>query len=108
MKPAVTTFAVRLLAAMLLLLVAPSARAGGDFVDLAAGNGRVWLVGEPGVRKLDARTGRLLASPHLVGAAYPLSVAMAGGAVWVASVENGYVEGTRSRASLIRASSSSG
>jgi hypothetical protein len=96
MKPAVVSFAAGLLAAMLLLVASP-ARAGGDFVDLAAGSGRVWFVGEPGVRELDARTGRLLASPHLVGAAYPLSVALAGGAVWIASVENGYVEGTLTR-----------
>lgn len=90
-------FAVGLLATAALLLVASPARAGGDFLDLAAGNGRVWFVGEPGVREFDARTGRLLASPQLVGAAYPLSVAMAGGAVWVASVENGYVDGTLTR-----------
>src|SRR5437870_7595777 len=35
--------------------------------------------------------------PQLIGAAYPLSVALAGGAAWVASVENGYVWGTLSR-----------
>jgi hypothetical protein len=29
------------------LLAAPLARAGGDFVDLAVGNTRVWFVGEP-------------------------------------------------------------
>jgi hypothetical protein len=96
MKPAVVSFAAGLLAAMVLLVASP-ARAGGDFVDLAVGSGRVWFVGEPGVRELDARSGRLLASPHLVGAAYPLSVALASGAVWVASVENGYVEGTLTR-----------
>lgn len=90
-------FAVALLAIVALLFVASPARAGGDFVDLAAANGRLWFVGEPGVRELDARTGHLLGSPHLMGAAYPLSVALAGGAVWVASVENGYLEGTLTR-----------
>lgn len=90
-------FAVPLLATVAVLLVASSARAGGDFVDLAAGNGRVWFVGEPGVRVLDARTGRVLAGPRLVGAAYPLSVTLAGGAAWVAGVENGYVWGTLTR-----------
>lgn len=90
-------FAVALLAVMALLFVASPARAGGDFVDLAAANGRVWFVGEPGVRELDARSGRVLASPHLVGAAYPLSVALAGGAAWIASVEGGYVWGTLTR-----------
>ena len=79
-------------------LALPSlARAGGDFVDLAATASRVWFVGEPGVRELDAKTGRTLARPNLVGAAYPLSVTLAGGAAWVASVENGYVWGTLTR-----------
>src|SRR5919197_4797708 len=78
------------------LAAAPAAYAGGDFVDLAVG-ARVWFVGSGGVRSLDARTGRTLSTPQLVGAAYPLSVALAGGAAWVASVENGYVWGTLSR-----------
>lgn len=82
------------------LLCAPGARAGGDFVDLAARGTRVWLVGETGVRELDARTGRTVAAPRLAGAAYPLSVALAGGAAWVASVENGYVSGALSRIDL--------
>src|SRR5919197_2561099 len=79
------------------LAAAPAARAGGDFADLAVGGARVWFVGSGGVRSLDARTGRTLSTPQLVGAAYPLSVALAGGAAWVASVENGYVWGTLSR-----------
>lgn len=79
-------------------LAVPSiARAGGDFVALAAAGSRVWFVGEPGVRELDAHTGRTLARPHLSGAAYPLSVTLPGGAAWVASVENGYVWGTITR-----------
>lgn len=82
------------------LLGAPRARAGGDFVDLAVGSTRVWFVGEPGVRELDASSGRTVASPPLVGAPYPLSVALAGGAAWVASVENGYVWGTLNRIDL--------
>jgi hypothetical protein len=86
-----------LLLAVVALASAPAARAGGDFVNLAVGGGRVWFVGPPGVRSLDARTGRTLAMPRLVGAAYPLSVTVAGGAAWVASVENGYVWGTLSR-----------
>jgi hypothetical protein len=85
-----------LAATALLLIAAPVARAGGDFLDLAVGGSRVWFVG-PGVRSLDTRTGRTRSMPQLVGAAYPLSVALAGGAAWVASVENGYVWGTLSR-----------
>jgi hypothetical protein len=88
---------VLLLPLIAALIGVPAALAGGDFVDLASGTSRVWFVGEPGVRELDARTGRILATPTLVGAPYPLSVALAGSAAWVASVENGYVWGTLSR-----------
>jgi hypothetical protein len=97
MRRAAQGLAVALLVSTIALLLAPAASAGGDFVDLAVGSTRIWFVGEPGVRELDARTGRTLASPRLVGAPYPLSVALAGGAAWVASVENGYVWGTLSR-----------
>jgi hypothetical protein len=81
------------------LLAGPgSAWAGGDFVDLAVGGGRVWLASGDGVRSFDARTGRTLSMPRLAGPApYALSVAIGGGARWVASVENGYVWGTLSR-----------
>ena len=75
----------------------PAARAGGDFVDLAVGGGRVWFVGPVGVRSLDPATGREASMSQLVGAAYPLSVTVAGGAAWVASVENGFVWGMLSR-----------
>jgi hypothetical protein len=85
-----------LLVAAAVLAGAPAARAGGDFVDLAVGGARVWFVGSGGVRSLDARTGRTLSRPTLVGLAYPLSVALAGGAAWVASVENDYIWGTLS------------
>jgi hypothetical protein len=57
----------------------------------------VWLVGPLGVRSLDPRSGRTVSAPMLRGAAYPLSVTVAGGAAWVASVENGYIWGTLSR-----------
>jgi len=91
---------VLLLALGAALANVPEASAGGDFVDLAAAGGRVWFVGPPGVRALDARTGRILSTPMLRGPAYPLSVTVAGGAAWVASVENGYVFGTLSRTDL--------
>lgn len=91
---------VGILLGAVVLLAAPSARAGGDFVDLAVGSTRVWFVGETGVRELDARSGRTIASPQIVGAPYPLSVTLAGGAAWVASVENGYLWGTLTRIDL--------
>jgi hypothetical protein len=84
-------------AALAALVVASPAAAGGSFADLAVGGSHVWFVGEPGVRKLDARTGRTLAMPPPTSAAYPISVTLAGGAAWVASVDNGYVDGTLSR-----------
>ena len=85
------------LALLAALVVVPIARAGGDFVDVAVGAGHVWLVGPAGVRSFDARGGRQLSMPSLVGPAYPLTVTLAGGAAWVGSVENGYVWGTLSR-----------
>ncbi len=82
---------------LMVIVAAPVARAGGDFVNLAVNGRRVWFVGPSGVRSLDVRSGRTRSMPRLVGAPYPLSVTVAGGAAWVASVENGYVWGTLSR-----------
>jgi hypothetical protein len=79
------------------LVVVGTARAGGDFAGLAARGTRLWFVGGPGVRSLDMRSGRTLSAPPLVGAAYPLSVALAGGAAWIASVDHGFIWGTLSR-----------
>ena len=47
-----------------LLVGSHSAWAGGDFVDLAVGSGRVWLVSGDGVRSFDAGTGRQLSMPR--------------------------------------------
>lgn len=82
---------VALIVLVAALVLAPSASAGGDFVDLAVHGGRVWFVGSFGVRELDARTGRTIATPQLAGAAIPISVTVAAGAAWVSSIENGYV-----------------
>ena len=49
------------------------------------------------MRSLDAVTGRQESMSRLAGAPYPLSVTVAGGAAWVASVEIGYVWGMLSR-----------
>lgn len=85
--------------AALLLALAPAARAGGDFVDLAAGRA-VWAVGPFGVRAFDAATGRVLYAPRPVAPEVPTSVAVAGGAAWVASVENGFAGGRLTRIDL--------
>ena len=95
LEPMVARMSLLLLIAT--MFVPASANAGGDFVDLAVGSSSVWFVGEAGVHELDARTGRTLSTPTIVGAPYPLSVTLAGGAAWIASVENGYVWGTLSR-----------
>jgi hypothetical protein len=84
-------------ATAIVLAAAGPAHAGGQVVDLAVGGGRLWLVGDQGVQVLSASTGRTIASPMLIGAASPLTVALAGGAAWVGSVEGGYVWGTLSR-----------
>ena len=89
-------FALALVSAGVLVVV-PSSRAGGDFVDLAVRGDRVWFVGAAGVRSLDAGSGREVVAARLGGAPYPLGVTLAGGAAWVASVENGFVWGTLSR-----------
>lgn len=97
-----TRAAVGLLLTAAVIAVPPPrvARAGGDFVDLAADSSRVWFVGEAGIRELDANTGKVLATPQLRNAPYPDSVALAGGAAWIASVENGDIGGTLTRIDL--------
>jgi hypothetical protein len=82
--------AVVLLAA---LLFAPCALAGGDFVDLTVAGGSAWFVGPFGIREVDAATGRTRYAPQPVEDSYPQSVALAGGAAWVATVANGFVDG---------------
>lgn len=68
MKQTVARVAAGLLAAMLLLLVAPSARAGGDFVDdLAVGDGALLALSNDGAhstlvridQRSSCRAGRL-------------------------------------------------
>jgi hypothetical protein len=86
-------------AAAFFLGAVPAAPAGGDFVDLASGRGDLWLVGPGGVHRLDPATGRTRWTPR-VGAAYPLSVALSPGAVWIAGVDNGSVGGTLTRIDL--------
>jgi hypothetical protein len=81
----------------LLALDVPAASAGGDLVDLAAGAGRAWLVEPGGLRSFDTSSGAARRGPQRLGSSYPLSVAITGGAVWVAGVENGYASGSVTR-----------
>jgi hypothetical protein len=93
-----STAPAAVLALVALLVPASTASAGGEFVDLAVGGGRVWLVGgESGVHSFDETSGRVRSAPVLPGAGSQLSVAVGGGATWVASVANGYTSGTISR-----------
>lgn len=89
---------MRRLAALALVVFAfaPAARAGGDFVDLAVSGRTAWFVGSFGIRSIAGGTGVATGVAATTGA-YPLSVAIGGGAVWVASVANGFVDGELTR-----------
>jgi hypothetical protein len=76
----------------LTLLLAPAASAGGSHVDLVVEAGTVWTVGDFGLHAYSARDGSPVYAPRPTAARYDLSVAIAGGAVFVASVENGMTE----------------
>lgn len=89
-----------LIAACMFFALSPAALAGGDFVALAVTPGGVWFAGSFGVRELSPTTGRTIWVPEPQSARYPQSIAVAGGAVWVASVANGFVHGTLTRTDL--------
>ena len=92
---------VRLLtAALAVLLLAPAAFAGGDFVDATAGSRSVWVVGDFGVREFDAVDGHVLYAPRPTTPSTPISVVVADGAAWIASIENGFVDGRITRIEL--------
>jgi hypothetical protein len=78
------------LVALLALVAAPAARAGGDPLAIAATAGRVWATNGNGAIEYDARNGRIL---HVAATRYPYTtgLALTGGAVWATSVRNGYV-----------------
>lgn len=72
------------------------ARAGGTQVGVVATAGRVWVATGANVVELDAASGRVL---HRVAARYPfpLEIGASDGAIWVSSVENGFVAGAVTR-----------
>lgn len=88
------------LAALAALVLAQGARAGGGAIDAAAGGKGVWVVGDLGVRELAASTGRAVYAPQPTGPSIPLSVTVAGGAAWVASIASGYLDGRVTRIDL--------
>jgi hypothetical protein len=89
-----------LLVACAALVLAAPAWAGGDFVDLATHGATVWVVGDFGVRELDARTGKVLYAPLPTSARYDLGVTIAGHALFVAGIANGFTHGTVTRIDL--------
>src|SRR5947208_3303642 len=99
---------VRIACAVALLAFAtatPAALAGGVPVQLAAAGDKIWTCSDAGLVVLDAGTGLILRHPR-VGSSYPLQVALAGGAAWVAGVENRFVAGALSRVELASGHSS--
>jgi len=94
---------MRLLAlaiAVLFAVAVPAARAGGSQAELAVSGASVFVAGDAGLRQLDASTGRVLWAPLPTEARYELSLTVAGGALWVASIANGYVDGRLTRIDL--------
>ena len=81
---------------MLALALVPAAEAGGDWLPVAATAGRVWVANGNGVIELDAPNGRIL---RVAGTRYPFTtdLALSGGAVWAASIGNGYTAGAVTR-----------
>jgi len=78
------------------LTVAASALAGGVPIELAASGHMVWAVSDAGLSAVDARTGVSRAAPR-TPFPYATRLAVSRGAVWVASIANGYVSGAVSR-----------
>jgi hypothetical protein len=78
------------------LTVAAPALAGGVPVELAASGHTVWAVSDSGLTAVDTRTGVSLAGPRMPYP-YPTRLAVSHGAVWVASIANGYASGAVSR-----------
>jgi hypothetical protein len=82
--------------AALALVWVSSAAAGGAPVELAVLGTTIWSVSDSGLVAIDTRTGRVVARPTMPYA-YPVRIAAGGGAVWVASVPNGYGSGAVTR-----------
>jgi DNA-binding beta-propeller fold protein YncE len=78
------------------LSVTSSARAGGVPVELAASGRTVWAVSDSGLSAVDTRTGVSSTGPR-TPYPYATRLAVSHGAVWVASIANGYVSGAVSR-----------
>jgi ligand-binding sensor domain-containing protein len=85
---------------VLLLALPASAAAGGSHVDLVAGGRSVYVVGDAGLHQVDASTGRIVWAPIATEPRYDLSVAVADGGLWVASIANGDVDGRLTRVDL--------
>jgi hypothetical protein len=91
----------RLLAAVALgLVLTPAASAGGSRTDLVVHGRTIWTVGDFGIRARTAADGRTVYAPQPTSARYNVGAAVAGGALFVASVANGYTDGEVTRIDL--------
>jgi hypothetical protein len=82
--------------ALAALWLAPAAIAGGVPVELAAVGPTLWSVSDVGLVAVDTRSGEVVARP-LTPYAFPIRVSAFGGALWVASVPNGFGSGAVTR-----------
>lgn len=91
----------RLLAAAVLgLALIPAASAGGNRADLVLHGGTVWTIGDFGIHAYAASDGRTVYAPQPTSARYDVDAAVAGDALFVASVANGYTDGEITRVDL--------
>ena len=87
-----------LLALAAALAAVPAARAGGDWLPVAATAGRIWVADGSRVLELDAATARVLRSVR-VRFPYATELATGAGCIWAASVAQGFVAGAVTRIS---------
>ena len=65
-------------------------------MELARVGSQLWTVSDVGLEAVDTRTGRVAAGPQ-TPYPYPVRIAAGAGALWVASVESGYLRGAVTR-----------
>lgn len=87
---------MRRLALLAVLLLPSSALAGGSNVAVVSAGTAVWITAAPWTLAVDSRSGRIRRRVPVANA-YPIELARGGGAIWVGSVENGFVAGAVTR-----------
>ena len=84
------------LACLAALVCAGLARASGVPVQVAAAGTVLWTASDAGLEVVDLDSGRIVASPRTTYP-YATQAVVGGGAVWVASLTNGYLSGAVDR-----------